>query len=65
MTEAQARRGRDAAAMPSWSTSDVGKEQAATPPDDPAAAELESARRLLEQLFAEPSADDQSTQPEQ
>jgi hypothetical protein len=51
--------------MPSWSSSEAGKEDATTtPPADPSASELESARKLLEQLFAEPP-DDQSAQPEQ
>ena len=51
--------------MPSWSTSDVGEEQAGTPADDSATSKLESARKLLQQLFAEPEADDASDQPEQ
>jgi hypothetical protein len=51
--------------MPSWSTSDVGDEQAGTPADDHATSKLEAARRLLQQLFAEPEADEEPDQPEQ
>jgi hypothetical protein len=52
--------------MPSWSSSDVGNEEdeAATPPAEPAPTEVESARKLLKELFAEPEAEDPPTQPE-
>lgn len=40
------------------------EDEAATPPADAASTELESARKLLEQLFAEPEADDQPGRPE-
>ena len=50
--------------MPSWSTSDVGDERAEMP-DDAATSKLDSARKLLQQLFAEPQTDDASDQPEQ
>ena len=50
--------------MPSWSTSDVGEEQAGTPADDSSTSKLDSARKLLQQLFAEPEAGDEPDQPE-
>lgn len=43
----------------------MGDEQAGTPADGPATSKLDSARKLLQQLFAEPEADDESDQPEQ
>lgn len=43
----------------------MGDEQAVTPADAPATSKLDSARKLLQQLFAEPEADDESDQPEQ
>lgn len=52
--------------MPSWSTSEARRdEEAATPPADTAASELESARKLLEELFAEHAPGDPSLQTEQ
>jgi hypothetical protein len=56
---------RNAQAMPSWSTSDVRKEQAATPPSTTDAAEVEAASRLLEELFSETPGDERPLQPEQ
>lgn len=50
--------------MPSWSTFE-GTTDGATPPTAAQTdSELDSARRLLEQLFAEPESDDQAAQPE-
>ena len=44
----------------------MGDEQAAPPPpDDAATSKLESARKLLQGLFAEREADQQSDQAEQ
>ena len=51
--------------MPSWSTSDVGDEQAGMPADDSSTSKLDSARKLLQQLFAERETDDEPDQPEQ
>lgn len=48
--------------MPSWSTSEASTEPEGTPPDRVAAERLEAARKLLEELFAEPAADDKSPQ---
>ena len=54
MTGARAGPAEDAAAMPSWSSSHAGEEHAATTtPADSSASELESARKLLEQLFGD------------
>jgi hypothetical protein len=50
--------------MPSWNTSEDAANGATTPPDEQMDSELESARRLLEQLFAETEPDDQPAQPE-
>jgi len=43
----------------------VRKEQAATPPDAADAPDIDAARKLLEELFSEPSADENPLQPEQ
>jgi hypothetical protein len=51
--------------MPSWSASDVQKEQAATPPGAADAPDIDAARKLLEELFSEPPADESTLQPEQ
>ena len=51
--------------MPSWSGSDVQKEQADTPPATADAADIDAARKLLEELFSEPPADAKPLQPEQ
>jgi hypothetical protein len=51
--------------MPSWSTSDVADEQVETPAGDSVTSKLDSARKLLQQLFAEPEVDDELDQPEQ
>jgi hypothetical protein len=51
--------------MPSWSASDVQKEQAVTPPADADAPDIDAARKLLEQLFSEHPADEHPLQPEQ
>ena len=48
--------------MPSWSTSEAATEPEGTPPDRAAAERLEAARKLLEELFVEPQADDDSPQ---
>jgi hypothetical protein len=50
--------------MPSWSASDVQKEQAATPPPTADEPDVDAARKLLEELFSEPSADEKPLQPE-
>ena len=50
--------------MPSWSTSDEEANGATTPPEAQTDSEVESARRLLEQLFADPEPDDQPAPPE-
>ena len=65
MTEAGAGRAVDAADMPSWSASDVRKKQAATPPGAADAPDIDAARKLLEELFSEPPADENLLQPEQ
>jgi hypothetical protein len=49
--------------MPSWSSSEVPNDQA--PPPAAPADEVEKARRLLEELFADASSDDAPTQSEQ
>lgn len=41
------------------------KEQAATPPPTADAPDVEAARKLLEELFSEPPADENPVQPEQ
>jgi hypothetical protein len=51
--------------MPSWSTSDVAGEQARTPAGDSGTSKLDSARKVLQQLFAEPGMPDKPDQPEQ
>jgi hypothetical protein len=51
--------------MPSWSGSEVRKEQADTPPGSTDAAEIEAARKLLEELFAELPRDERPPRPEQ
>ena len=48
--------------MPSWSTSEASTEPEDTPPDRAAAERLAAARKLLEELFAEPAADDEPSQ---
>lgn len=48
--------------MPSWSTSEAPPEPEGTSPDRAAAERLAAARKLLEELFAEPAADDESPQ---
>jgi hypothetical protein len=50
--------------MPSWSASDVQKEQADTPPGTTDAADIEAARKLLEELFSERPGDKRPLQPE-
>jgi hypothetical protein len=65
MTGAPAGGAADAAAMPSWSTSEDAANGTTTPPEEQTASELESARRLLEQLFAGPEPNEQPAQPEQ
>ena len=40
------------------------KEQAATPPDTADATDIDAARKLLEELFSEPPADEKPLQPE-
>ena len=64
MTEATVRPAADAAAMPSWSTSEDAPDSVTTPPEAQSASELESARKLLEQLFGEPESDAQAAPPE-
>ena len=56
MTEARRGGRNDARVMPSWSPSEVPNESA--PPLVAAADEVEKARRLLEELFADTSSDD-------
>lgn len=41
------------------------KEQAATPPPTADATDIDAARKLLEELFSEPPADEKRLQPEQ
>jgi hypothetical protein len=48
--------------MPSWSPSEVPNE--APPPPAAPADEVESARRLLEELFTDAPSDDAPAQPE-
>ena len=43
--------------MPSWSASDVQKEQADTPPATADATDIDAARKLLDELFSELPAD--------
>ena len=50
--------------MPSWSTSGAETEPEGTSPDPTAAERLEAARKLLEELFAEPEADSEPPQTE-
>jgi hypothetical protein len=56
MTEARWGDGDDARVMPSWSASEVPDDSA--PPPVAVADEVEKARRLLEELFAEASSND-------
>ena len=65
MTEAGASRTVDAADMPSWSGSDVQREQAATPLGAADAPDIDAARKSLEELFSESPADDNPLHPEQ
>jgi hypothetical protein len=65
MTEAGAGREVDAVDMPSWSASGVRNEQAATPLGATDAPDIDAARKLLEELFSEPPADENPLQPEQ
>ena len=58
-------RAGNAADMPSWSASDVQKEQAATPPGAADAPDIDAARKVLEELFSERPADEKPLQPEQ
>jgi len=51
--------------MPSWSGSDVQKEQADAPPPTADAADIDAARKLLDELFAELPGDEKPPQPEQ
>jgi len=51
--------------MPSWSASDVQKEQADTPPATADAADIDAARKLLQELFSELPGDETPPQPEQ
>ena len=48
--------------MPSWSTSEAPTEPEGTSPDRTATERLEAARKLLEELFAEPQADGETPQ---
>lgn len=50
--------------MPSWSTSDASTEPEDTSSDRAAAERVEAARKLLEELFAEPQADSEPPQTE-
>ena len=50
--------------MPSWSGSDVQKEPADTPPAAADAADIDAARKLLEELFSELPGDETPPQPE-
>jgi hypothetical protein len=51
--------------MPSWSGSDVQKEPADTPPAAADAADIDAARKLLEELFSELPGDETPPQPDQ
>lgn len=51
--------------MPSWSGSDVQREQAATPLGAADAPDIDAARKSLEELFSESPADDNPLHPEQ
>jgi len=64
MTEAPVASAAEAAGMPSWSTSEDAADGATTPPEPQTDSQVEAARRLLEQLFAEPASGDRPAQPE-
>lgn len=51
--------------MPSWSASEGRTEHAVTPPGTTDAADIEAARKLLEELFSELPRDERPLRPEQ
>ena len=65
MTEVRPGGDGNAQDMPSWSASEVQKEQAVTPPAAADATDIEAARKLLEELFSRRPGDEQPPQPGQ